>query len=205
MSRCCASWTTSAGDVLDRRPAPERRRPPAHARVLPGGVRPGPRRLRGRAVHGADHEGHRRHAWKGKIALLEGDLETFGRLMNENHRLVNEMMRYCGFEQGAGEANNRIIAAGLSAGALGAKLTGAGGGGSVFMITRPARRRKWRPRCKSAGRLRLPRGQSLPAVGGRRGRSYPWAVTMIELPITVVVLAAGKAPAGPLRLATPRP
>ena len=76
-------------------------------------------------------------AWKGKIALLEGDLETFGRLMNENHRLVNEMMRYCGFEQGAGEANNRIIAAGLSAGALGAKLTGAGGGGSVFMITRP--------------------------------------------------------------------
>jgi len=76
-------------------------------------------------------------AWKGKIALLEADFEAFGQLMNENHRLVDEMMRYCGFEQGAGEANNRIIRAGLKAGALGAKLTGAGGGGSVFMITRP--------------------------------------------------------------------
>jgi galactokinase/mevalonate kinase-like predicted kinase len=74
-------------------------------------------------------------AWRGKIALLEGDLARFGALMNENHRLVDEMMRYCGFAAGAGEANNRIIAAGLAAGALGAKLTGAGGGGSVFMLT----------------------------------------------------------------------
>jgi len=81
-------------------------------------------------------------AWRGKIALLEGDLETFGGLMNENHRLVDEMMRYCGFEQGAGEANNRIIRAGLDAGALGAKLTGAGGGGSVFMMTRPGAERE---------------------------------------------------------------
>ncbi len=76
-------------------------------------------------------------AWKGKIALLENDWESFGSLMNENHKLVDEMMHYCGFTAGAGEANNRIIQAGLQAGALGAKLTGAGGGGSVFMLTRP--------------------------------------------------------------------
>ena len=76
-------------------------------------------------------------AWRGKIALLEGDWETFGALMNENHRLVNEMMHYCGFDEGAGWANNLLIETALAQGALGAKLTGAGGGGSVFALVRP--------------------------------------------------------------------
>ena len=76
-------------------------------------------------------------AWKGKIALLESDWNTFGSLMNENHRLVNEMMEYCGFTEGAGDANNTIIRLGLKMGALGAKLTGAGGGGSVFFLSAP--------------------------------------------------------------------
>lgn len=76
-------------------------------------------------------------AWKGKIALLANDLETFGQLMNENHRIVDRMMQYCGFEDGAGWANNLLIQAALQGGALGAKLTGAGSGGSVFALTRP--------------------------------------------------------------------
>lgn len=76
-------------------------------------------------------------AWRGKIALLHGDLETFGRLMNENHRWVNQMMEYCGFTDGAGWANNLLIETALENGALGAKLTGAGGGGSVFALVRP--------------------------------------------------------------------
>lgn len=76
-------------------------------------------------------------AWQGKIALLGGDWEAFGALMNENHRLVNEMMAYCRFEDGAGWANNLLIDTALTNGALGAKLTGAGGGGSVFALTRP--------------------------------------------------------------------
>ncbi len=76
-------------------------------------------------------------AWKGKIFLLRGDLEAFGQLMNRNHRLVNEIMLYCGFVDGAGEANNLLIKAALDAGALGAKLTGAGGGGSVFALVKP--------------------------------------------------------------------
>ena len=76
-------------------------------------------------------------AWRGKIALLAGDWETFGALMNENHRLVNEMMAYCCFGDGAGWANNLLIETALSNGALGAKLTGAGSGGSVFALVHP--------------------------------------------------------------------
>ncbi|HSJ55290.1 MAG TPA: hypothetical protein VLC52_16230 [Anaerolineae bacterium] len=76
-------------------------------------------------------------AWRGKSALLVGDLEAFGALMNRNHSLVNEMMAYCCFKDGAGWANNLLIETALNHGALGAKLTGAGGGGSVFALTRP--------------------------------------------------------------------
>lgn len=76
-------------------------------------------------------------AWRGKIALLHKDMDTFGQLMNTNHRLVNEMMTRCGFADGAGWANNLFIESALAEGALGAKLTGAGGGGSVFALVRP--------------------------------------------------------------------
>jgi galactokinase/mevalonate kinase-like predicted kinase len=76
-------------------------------------------------------------AWKGKIALLANDLKTFGSLMSENHHLVDQMMQYCGFEDGAGWANNLLIERALQNGALGAKLTGAGSGGSVFALTLP--------------------------------------------------------------------
>lgn len=76
-------------------------------------------------------------AWKGKIALLAKDLSTFGSLMNINHQIVDQMMQYCGFSDGAGWANNLLIQAALQNGALGAKLTGAGSGGSVFALTPP--------------------------------------------------------------------
>jgi mevalonate kinase len=94
-------------------------------------------------------------AWRGKIALLERDWETFGALMNENHGLVNEMMAYCGFTDGAGWANNLLIKTALANDALGAKLTGAGGGGSVFALTRPGQEGKlmevWRQTAAEAG------------------------------------------------------
>lgn len=75
-------------------------------------------------------------AWKGKIALLRGDLDTFGELMNQNHFIIDEMMKYCGFPDGAGWVNNLFITQSLRAGAMGAKLTGAGGGGSVFALAK---------------------------------------------------------------------
>ena len=78
-----------------------------------------------------------RTAWRGKIALLARDWPSLGELMNENHRLVDEMMTYCGFAEGAGRTNRLLIEAVLANGALGAKLTGAGGGGSVCALTHP--------------------------------------------------------------------
>lgn len=76
-------------------------------------------------------------AWRGKIALLAHDWPAAGALMNDNHRLVSEMMAGCGFADGAGWANDLFIDAALANGALGAKLTGAGSGGSVFALARP--------------------------------------------------------------------
>jgi galactokinase/mevalonate kinase-like predicted kinase len=81
-------------------------------------------------------------AWRGKIALLEGDLASFGALMNTNHRLIDAMMTHCGFVDGAGWANNLFIKVALDNGALGAKLTGAGGGGSVFALVSPGNERR---------------------------------------------------------------
>jgi galactokinase/mevalonate kinase-like predicted kinase len=74
-------------------------------------------------------------AWRGKIALINKDWKRFGSLMNENHIAVDTMMTYCGFSDGSGWANNLLINSALENGCYGAKLTGAGGGGSVFAIT----------------------------------------------------------------------
>jgi galactokinase len=94
-------------------------------------------------------------AWRGKIALLQKDWNTFGHLMNENHAWVNQMMTYCGFEDGAGWVNNLLIDIALKNGAIGAKLTGAGGGGSVFALPRPGENNKllsaWKTTIEEAG------------------------------------------------------
>jgi len=65
-------------------------------------------------------------------ALKENDLETLGDLMNINHALL----------YGAGvsdESLEWLINAARKAGALGAKLTGAGGGGCMIALTRNER------------------------------------------------------------------
>jgi galactokinase/mevalonate kinase-like predicted kinase len=63
----------------------------------------------------------------GKKALLLGDWPTLGRLMDENHDIQR------GFG-GSGESNERLISAALDAGALGAKLAGAGDGGTIIAL-----------------------------------------------------------------------
>lgn len=76
-------------------------------------------------------------AWRGKIALLAGDLEEVGRQIDQNQELVDQLMDHCGFASGAGTEVRALVAAARQAGALGAKLTGAGGGGAVFALARP--------------------------------------------------------------------
>jgi hydroxymethylglutaryl-CoA reductase len=78
-----------------------------------------------------------RIALAGRDALESGDLVTLGHLMNENH----ECLRALGVSTTEIE---RTIADARAAGALGAKLTGAGGGGcvvAVFPGMSPARTR----------------------------------------------------------------
>lgn len=75
-------------------------------------------------------EGYRRIteiAQSGKKALLLGDWATLGRLMNENHAVQRDL-------GGSGESNERLIASALGAGALGAKLAGAGDGGTIIAL-----------------------------------------------------------------------
>jgi mevalonate kinase len=64
---------------------------------------------------------------EGEEALADGDLETLGRLMDFNHGLLSAL------GVSARSLENMVWAA-RDGGALGAKLTGAGGGGSVVAL-----------------------------------------------------------------------
>ena len=63
----------------------------------------------------------------GKKALVCKDWQRLGELMNENHELVQDLI-------GVGEVNEHLIQVARDAGALGAKLSGAGRGGTVIAL-----------------------------------------------------------------------
>jgi galactokinase/mevalonate kinase-like predicted kinase len=63
----------------------------------------------------------------GKKALVLEDWALLGRLMNENHAIQRDL-------GGSGQSNEALIAAALEAGALGAKLAGAGHGGTIIAL-----------------------------------------------------------------------
>jgi galactokinase/mevalonate kinase-like predicted kinase len=63
----------------------------------------------------------------GKKAVLTADWPQLGRLMNDNHAIQRDL-------GGSGESNERLIAAALEAGAMGAKLAGAGHGGTIIAL-----------------------------------------------------------------------
>ncbi|MBC7286662.1 MAG: hypothetical protein H5T86_01180 [Armatimonadetes bacterium] len=63
----------------------------------------------------------------GKKALLLKDWDWLGELMNENYEIVEDLI-------GCGEANTRLIKAALRHGAKGAKLSGAGRGGTIIAL-----------------------------------------------------------------------
>ncbi len=64
----------------------------------------------------------------GKRALLERDWFVFGQLMNENYSIQEEFAP-------SGDAVSNLVKKALKHGALGAKLAGAGGGGTVILLT----------------------------------------------------------------------
>ncbi len=68
-----------------------------------------------------------RIALDGLDALQRKDLESAGRLMDRNHALLNEL--------GVGHPMLDKLVAAARAHSFGAKLTGAGGGGSMFALT----------------------------------------------------------------------
>jgi mevalonate kinase len=63
----------------------------------------------------------------GKLALEQGDMKSLGQLMTLNHRLLSSLML-------STTTLEEMIAAAMDAGALGAKVTGAGGGGCMIAL-----------------------------------------------------------------------
>ncbi len=63
----------------------------------------------------------------GKLALETGDLRGLGQLMTLNHKLLSSLML-------STDALEEMIAAATGAGAFGAKVTGAGGGGCMVAL-----------------------------------------------------------------------
>ncbi|MFX1238873.1 MAG: mevalonate kinase, partial [Promethearchaeota archaeon] len=66
-------------------------------------------------------------ATKAKNALLKADINIIGDLMNQNHKLLQEITV-------SGEINNRLVDLCLNNGAIGAKMTGTGRGGLVIAL-----------------------------------------------------------------------
>ena len=67
----------------------------------------------------------------GKMAIEEGNKEAVGELMNKNHELLNKI--------GVGHSLlEKLVELTLDAGALGAKLTGGGGGGNMVALANNA-------------------------------------------------------------------
>ncbi len=64
---------------------------------------------------------------RGKRAIVEKNWQLLGELMNENHAIVAKL-------GGSGPDNDRLIEAARAAGAEGAKLAGAGGGGTIIAL-----------------------------------------------------------------------
>jgi mevalonate kinase len=65
---------------------------------------------------------------QGEKALDEGDLETLGKLLDQNHTLCQELTVSC-------KESDVLVAAAREAGAIGAKMSGTGRGGLMLALT----------------------------------------------------------------------
>lgn len=70
---------------------------------------------------------YERLAAEAKKALLEADITTIGNLMNQNHKLLQDITA-------SGEINDKLVEIALKNGSIGAKMTGTGRGGLVIAL-----------------------------------------------------------------------
>jgi len=96
-----------------------------HSGSVHGGLRE--RWISGDAAVMSGYHRIARLAREARGALLKRDWITLGAAMNENHAIQRDL-------GGSGEANERLIATALRAGAAGAKLAGAGKGGTIIAL-----------------------------------------------------------------------
>ncbi len=77
-------------------------------------------------------------AWQSRFAIMRHDWRLLGKYFKENTRIMNQVMKEAGFEYGIGMVNNILIKIiEEHPDVYGAKLTGAGEGGSVFALVNP--------------------------------------------------------------------
>ena len=77
-------------------------------------------------------------SWRSRFALMKHDWNQLGNYFKENTTIMNQLMEYAGFKYGIGLANNILIKIiEDNNNVYAAKLTGAGGGGSVFALVNP--------------------------------------------------------------------
>jgi len=71
----------------------------------------------------------------GRMAIEKGNIEMVGELMNDNHELLNKI--------GVGHPElEKLVELSIKYGAIGAKLTGGGGGGNMVALAKNAKEQK---------------------------------------------------------------
>jgi mevalonate kinase len=86
---------------------------------------------------------------KGRVCLLKNDMRSFGKLMRENHAILQQL-------HVSTPKLDELVASASEAGAYGAKLSGAGGGDCIIAITPFDKRKEVEKALENAGGIILP-------------------------------------------------